>query len=153
MIKQILSSDDQTLAYIADDPVRPHIPAQKRIEGNRKVFYLANSNNDVLAMVCLAFTDEVATTELELSRFMRTDTAHVCMFYTLWSYAPGAGRELALNMVNYIKEHYTNIKRIVTLSPKTEMARRFHLKNGAFELQVNADTVNFEYKMDKHGQI
>jgi hypothetical protein len=145
MIKQILSSDDQTLAYIADDPVRPHIPAQKRIEGNRKVFYLANEDNDVLAMICLAFTDGVATTELELNRYMSFKGTTVCMFYTLWSYAPGAGRELALNIVDYIKEHYTHVTRIVTLSPKTEIARRFHLKNGAFELQVNAETINFEY--------
>jgi hypothetical protein len=145
MIKQILSCDDQTLAYIADDPVRPHIPAQKRIEGNRKVFYLANEDNDVLAMICLAFTDGVATTELELNRYMSFKGTTVCMFYTLWSYAPGAGRELALNIVDYIKEHYTHVTRIVTLSPKTEIARRFHLKNGAFELQVNAETINFEY--------
>jgi hypothetical protein len=149
MIQQILHDTDQTLAYIADDPVRPHIPAQKRIEGNRKVFYLANEDNDVLAMICLAFTDGVATTELELNRYMSFEGTTVCMFYTLWSYAPGAGRELALNVVDYIKEHYTHVTRIVTLSPKTEIARRFHLKNGAFELQVNADTVNFEYLLNK----
>jgi hypothetical protein len=140
MIKQILSCDDQTLAYIADDPVRPHIPAQKRIQGNRKVFYLANEDNDVLA-----FTDGVATTELELNRYMIFKGTTVCMFYTLWSYAPGAGRELALNIVDYVKNNFSHVKRIVTLSPKTEMARRFHLKNGAFELQVNAETINFEY--------
>jgi hypothetical protein len=145
MIKQILSCDDQTLAYIADDPVRPHIPAQKRIQGNRKVFYLANEDNDVLAMICLAFTDGVATTELELNRYMIFKGTTVCMFYTLWSYAPGAGRELALNIVDYVKNNFSHVKRIVTLSPKTEMARRFHLKNGAFELQVNAETINFEY--------
>lgn len=145
MIKQILSQDDSTLAYIVDDPVRPHIPAIDRITGNRKVFYLTNTDNDVLAIVCLAFTDQVATTELELRRFMHVDTANVCMFYTLWSYAPGAGRELALTIVEHIKEQYPNINRIVTLSPKTEMARRFHLKNGAVELQVNQETVNFEY--------
>jgi len=149
MIKQILSCDDQTLAYIADDPVRPHIPAQKRIQGNRKVFYLANEDNDVLAMICLAFTDGVATTELELNRYMTFEGTIVCMFYTLWSYAPGAGRELALNIVDYVKNNYPHVKRIVTLSPKTEMARRFHLKNGAFELQVNAETINFEYLLNK----
>lgn len=145
MIKQILSQDDSTLAYIVDDPVRPHIPAIDRITGNRKVFYLTNTDNDVLAIVCLAFTDQVATTELELRRFMRVDTANVCMFYTLWSYAAGAGRELALTIVEHIKEQYPNVNRIITLSPKTEMARRFHLKNGAVELQVNQETVNFEY--------
>ncbi len=149
MIKQILSTKDQTLSYIADDPVRPYIPASDRIESNKKVFYLTNHDNDVLAIVCVAFTDSVATTEQELNRFIRYDTTNICMFYTLWSYAPGAGRELALNMIKYIKENYPQIKRIVTLSPKTEMARRFHIKNGAFELQINADTVNFEYPLDK----
>lgn len=149
MIKQILSCDDQTLAYIADDPVRPHIPAQERIKNNRKVFYLSNQDNDVLAMICLAFTDSVATTELELNRYMSFEDTNVCMFYTLWSYAPGAGRELALQIVDYIKDNFKHVTRIVTLSPPTEMARRFHLKNGAFELQVNADTVNFEYLITK----
>ena len=67
------------------------------------------------------------------------------MFYTLWSYAPGAGRELALNIVDHVKNNFPHVKRIVTLSPKTEMARRFHLKNGAFELRVNPETINFEY--------
>jgi hypothetical protein len=149
MIKQIIQDTDQILAYIADDPVRPNIPAQKRIQGNRKVFYLANEDNDVLAMICLAFTDGVATTELELNRYMTFEGTIVCMFYTLWSYAPGAGRELALNIVDYVKNNYPHVKRIVTLSPKTEMARRFHLKNGAFELQVNAETINFEYLLNK----
>jgi hypothetical protein len=145
MIKQIINDTDQTLAYIADDPVRPHIPTEERIQNNKKVFYLSNEDNDVLAMICLAFTDSVATTELELNRFMTFETTNVCMFYTLWSYALGAGRELALNIVDHVKNNFPHVKRIVTLSPKTEMARRFHLKNGAFELQVNAETINFEY--------
>ena len=38
------------------------------------------------------------------------------------------------------------IKRFVTLSPLTEVARRFHTRNGAVELQVNSETQNFEYK-------
>jgi len=36
---------------------------------------------------------------------------------------------------------------LITLSPLTEMARNFHLHNGAFELQVNEKTQNFEYKI------
>ena len=31
------------------------------------------------------------------------------------------------------------------MSPKTEMARNFHLKNGAYELKSNRETINFEY--------
>jgi len=33
------------------------------------------------------------------------------------------------------------------LSPLTEMARNFHLRNGAIEVQVNEETQNFEYKL------
>jgi hypothetical protein len=33
----------------------------------------------------------------------------------------------------------------VTLSPKTEMARRFHLKNGAIIFRENIETINYEY--------
>jgi len=31
------------------------------------------------------------------------------------------------------------------MSPKTEMARNFHYKNGARLLQANEETVNYEY--------
>ena len=41
------------------------------------------------------------------------------------------------------KSHHLN--RLVTLSPLTDMARNFHIKNGAKELQVNETTQNFEY--------
>ena len=42
-----------------------------------------------------------------------------------------------------------HLNRLVTLSPMTEMARNFHLKNGAEEIQVNEETQNFEYKIIK----
>ena len=38
-----------------------------------------------------------------------------------------------------------HLNRLVTLSPLTEMARNFHTKNGAKELQVNEESQNFEY--------
>ena len=34
------------------------------------------------------------------------------------------------------------------MSPLTDMARNFHLKNGAKELQVNDTTQNFEYDIE-----
>ena len=40
-----------------------------------------------------------------------------------------------------------HLNRLVTLSPLTEMARNFHLRNGARELSVNEKTQNFEYKI------
>ena len=45
-----------------------------------------------------------------------------------------------------------HLNRLVTLSPLTEMARKFHLHNGAVELQVNEDqllkTLNINYKIN-----
>jgi hypothetical protein len=38
-----------------------------------------------------------------------------------------------------------HLHRLITLSPLTDMARKFHLNNGAKELRVNKTTVNFEY--------
>ena len=52
-----------------------------------------------------------------------------------------------------VKEVFKKIKksnhlnRLVTLSPLTDMARNFHLRNGAKELSVNKNSQNFEYKI------
>ena len=42
-----------------------------------------------------------------------------------------------------------SIRRIVTLSPRTDMAKNFHLRNGAKEIATHVVTVNFEYEV-KH---
>ena len=70
--------------------------------------------------------------------------------------SPGPGNpNQAGNCIEIVKEVYKMIKksnhlnRLVTLSPLTEMARKFHLRNGAVELQVNDETQNFEYKVIK----
>ena len=42
----------------------------------------------------------------------------------------------------------SHLHRLVTLSPLTDMARNFHLKNGAKELQVNETSQNFEYDIE-----
>ena len=39
-----------------------------------------------------------------------------------------------------------HLNRLVTLSPLTEMAKNFHLRNGAKLVSVNENTQNFEYK-------
>jgi hypothetical protein len=52
-----------------------------------------------------------------------------------------------MQTVDQIKEQFPTVTRFVTLSPKTEMARRFHHKNGAVTLRENEDTVNYEYQV------
>jgi hypothetical protein len=45
----------------------------------------------------------------------------------------------------WLKADYKDLKGIVTLSPQTAMAERFHLKNGAKKRKTNETTVNYEY--------
>jgi hypothetical protein len=68
------------------------------------------------------------------------------VFYTIWSYAAGAGRELIEQARTEIEQTHPEVKTYVTLSPKTEMARRFHLKNGAEVYRENADSINYLYR-------
>ena len=70
----------------------------------------------------------------------------IAIAYTIWSKKKGGGKLIVKEVFKEIKKsNYLN--RLVTLSPLTKMARNFHLHNGAFELQVNEKTQNFEYKI------
>jgi hypothetical protein len=53
-----------------------------------------------------------------------------------------------VNEVYKMIKESSNLNRLVTLSPLTDMARKFHLKNGAKEVQVNLTTQNFEYDIE-----
>ena len=143
MLRFITQPTDPLLEYIKDDPVRPDIPAEFRVTNNR--FISALVDDKPTAMVCVSLHNFVpsAVQELELTT-LEADTA---IFYTIWSYVPGAGVELLRATVAAIQEMFPTVTRFVTLSPKTEMARRFHLKNGAIVLQDNSDTINYEYKV------
>ena len=57
--------------------------------------------------------------------------------------------EASLLLKKYLKKlkKSNHLNRLITLSPLTDMARNFHLRNGAIELQVNDETQNFEYKI------
>ena len=74
------------------------------------------------------------------------DATRIAVFYTVWSYEKGAGREIVFKTVDWIKENKPHILRFVTLSPKTKMAERFHLRNGAVLLAENKESNNFEYR-------
>jgi hypothetical protein len=74
-----------------------------------------------------------------------TTNPDTAVFYTIWSYKPGSGARLLREAVKGIQESHPGITNFVTLSPKTEMAKRFHLKNGAIIYRENSDTVNYQY--------
>lgn len=133
------------LGYVKDDPVRPHLSAEWRTQDGREVYCLENPEfGDARAVVCVAYTNGVAITEQELERTDEPDTA---MFYSVWSYSKGAGREIIFSTTEVIRREKPHIKRFCTLSPLTEMAERFHLKNGAKFLRQGSTCQNFEYEV------
>lgn len=142
MIYKPKNLDDPILRVIDDDPVRPEIPVDFRITENREVLILLKDEKPQ-AVVCVAYMDSIPTNCEEL--FFKSNEPDTVIFYTIWSYTPGAGRELIFEARDHILSTRPSIKRFVTLSPPTEMAKRFHLKNGATEFRKNLDTVNYEY--------
>jgi hypothetical protein len=130
------------LKFIKDDPVRPELPAEFRVSENRFISSIVDGE-DPKAIVCVALQDFVPSSVAELAQdALAPNTA---IFYTIWSYAPGAGKDLLHQTVDEIKQRFPEITRFVTLSPKTEMAKRFHTKNGAVTFRENEETVNYEY--------
>jgi hypothetical protein len=140
-----LVNTDWSLGLVKDDPVRPHLPAYWRITNGREVYALEDDQDGIArAVVCVAYTNGVAITEDDLNNTVDPDTA---MFYTVWSYEKGAGREIIFSTAEVIQREKPHIKRFCTLSPLTEMAERFHLRNGAKFLRKGETCQNFEYTL------
>ncbi len=142
MLYQIRSLTDSFFSLLSQDPVRPHIPHTQRFGESKDIFVLKDDENKAKAITCVSYQPSIPTSESELFIDGQADTA---VFYTIWSYVPGAGRNLIFDAVKHIKETKPEIKRFVTLSPKTEMAKNFHHKNGAITYRENQESVNYEY--------
>jgi hypothetical protein len=134
--------DDSLLGLIKDDPVRPDIALEHRVTDYSEIFILDEENPS--AVVCVAYRNGVPASVEELLVPPAT-TPSVAVFYTIWSYRAGAGRDMIMAARKWIEINRPNITQFITLSPPTEMARRFHLKNGATVYRVNEDTVNYCY--------
>jgi hypothetical protein len=143
MLYLITSATDLLLSFVKDDPVRPEIPAEFRVQNNRLIATIVEEHRP-LSMVCVSLHNFVPKTVDDLSDTSSEPTTAV--FYTIWSYQAGAGQRLLRSVLPELKSRYPSLTTFVTLSPKTELARRFHLKNGAFILQENNDTVNYCYQ-------
>lgn len=133
---------DPLVRVIKDDPVRPHIPLDQRINEAAEILLL-KAGEEILAATCMQWLKDIPEDEQDL-----IDMPHdkdVAVFYTIWSYSPGAGASLLQEAAKWLKEEYKDLKAIVTLSPQTEMARRFHMKNGATVHRQNTNSVNYKY--------
>jgi hypothetical protein len=105
---------------------------------------MLKDGDQTLAVTCVKFLETIPAAVDDL--VVMIGSATTAVFYTIWSYTAGAGRELIVEAQKSIESEFPEIQNYVTLSPKTEMARRFHLKNGARELRENTDTINYIYK-------
>ncbi len=140
-----------------DDPVRPELSNEFRTSFGRKI-YGVKYQGEIHAVMCFAFTNDIPKSVEELDHFSKDaflqsaqrdqNVGKIAIAYTVWSKKKGGGKLIVKQVYKMIKKS-NHLNRLVTLSPLTEMARRFHLRNGAVELQVNNETQNFEYKVIK----
>ena len=139
---------------VKEDPVRPELDLTFRQTYGRKIYGLKDDEGDIAAIMCFAFTDEVPKTVEEMDK-LSYDAAlqavhragvqgSIAIAYTVWAKKKGGGRAIVNEVYKMVKKS-NHLNRLVTLSPLTKMARNFHIKNGAKELQVNETTQNFEY--------
>lgn len=143
MLYTITTITEDLEKLIKDDPVRPEIPVTRRVNENSRI-YMLKDGDTTQAVTCVKFLQSIPEAVDDLVEVVGSATCAV--FYTIWSYTAGAGRDLIVEAQNSIKSEFPEIQTYVTLSPKTEMARRFHLKNGAGVYRENSDTINYIYK-------
>ena len=139
----------------AEDPVRPELDNDFRTGYGRKI-YGVKYKDEIHAVMCFAYTNKVPTSVDELEK-LSTDAflqsamrdqniGQIAIAYTVWSKKKGGGKLIVKEVFKKIKKS-NHLNRLVTLSPLTDMATKFHSRNGAKLIQVNETTQNFEYKI------
>ena len=140
---------------IKEDPVRPELDNIFRRSYGRKIFGV-NYKGEIHAVMCFAYTNKIPKNIDELNKFSHDaflqsaqrdqNVGKIAIAYTVWSKKKGGGKLIVKEVFKKIKKS-NHLNRLVTLSPLTEMATKFHTRNGAKLLQINEATQNFEYKI------
>ena len=139
---------------VEEDPVRPELDNEFRTGFGRKI-YGVEYKGEIHAVMCFAFTNEIPKSVEELDMMSKDaflqsirreyQVGKIAIAYTVWSKKRGGGKLIVKEVFKLIKKTH-HLNRLITLSPLTEMARKFHLSNGAVQIQVNETTQNFEYE-------
>ena len=148
--KWVKGSELVELDYIdvSEDPVRPELDLDFRLSHNRKIYGLEYKDN-IEGVVCIAMCSDVPKSTRALEKFSSDEKEkYIAIAYTIWSRKRGAGRQLLGKIRKHVEKN-TNAKRFLTLSPLTPVATHFHIKNGAKLVNINANTQNFEYELNK----
>ena len=138
-----------------EDPVRPELDNEFRTGYGRRI-YGVEYQGEIYAVMCFAYTNiipksvddlEKVSTDAFLQSAMRDQSGgQIAIAYTVWSKKKGGGKLIVKEVFKKIKKS-NHLNRLVTLSPLTEMATKFHTRNGAKLVQINEKTQNFEYKV------
>ena len=136
-----------------EDPVRPELDNEFRTSYGRKI-YGVKYMDEIYAVMCFAFTNQIPkdVNELDLmskdaflqSTLRGQKVGKIAIAYTVWSKKKGGGKLIVKEVFKMIKKS-NHLNRLVTLSPLTDMATKFHLRNKAKLVRVNETTQNFEY--------
>ena len=149
MVLKEADNIQEVAEIIKTDPVRGHIAPEFRLGNGARVFYYGEPTQ-LKAAICMHTSRIVPDSEEELLSEYNTGgkkmRGNKAIFYTVWSNEKGLGRQIINTALAQlvIENKY---ERYVTLSPKTEMAKRFHEKNGAELVSENEESYNFEYKI------
>ena len=138
---------------VNEDPVRPELDNVFRRSYGRKIFGVKYMS-EIHAVMCFAYTNKIPKNVSELDKlshdaFLQSaqrdqNVGKIAIAYTVWSKKKGGGKLIVNEVFKKIKRS-NHLNRLVTLSPLTDMATRFHTSNGAKLIQVNDTTQNFEY--------
>ena len=141
-----------------EDPVRPELDNVFRRSYGRKIFGV-KYGGEIHAVMCFAYTNEIPKNTEELDKFSHDaflqsaqrdqNVGKIAIAYTVWSKKKGGGKLIVKEVYKKIKKS-NHLNRLITLSPLTDMAYKFHTKNGAKLIRVNENTQNFEYQVLKN---
>ena len=142
---------------IKEDPVRPELDNKFRTGYGRKI-YGVEYQGEIHVVMCFAYTNKIPKNVEELDKFSHDaflqsaqrdqNIGQIAIAYTVWSKKKGGGKLIVKEVFKKIKKS-NHLNRLITLSPLTEMATKFHTKNGAKLIQINEITQNFEYQVIK----
>lgn len=146
MLEIIDSQSHPYFPWIAEDPVRPEVPPLRRIQPDCTVFALRGQQGPA-SILCCRYTNSVPDSVESL--FSERDSEDTAVFYSIWSIEPGTARSLIESARSWILINRPSVVNFITLSPPTEMARQFHIRNGADIYRINSLTVNYRYESRK----
>ena len=152
MVLKEADTIQEVVKIIKTDPVRGHIPPEFRLGNGARVFYYGEPEQ-LKAAICMHTSRIIPDSEEELLSEYSTGGANrggtKAIFYTVWSNEKGLGRVIINTaLAQLVMEN--KYDRYITMSPKTEMARKFHETNGAVCIRESLYCNNFEYRI-RHG--